>query len=62
MANSRIQVASVFHNRNTMLGGFHLDKHLLRRMNALNLEIDFYFYAEGSFLNKMKKTPEPSSI
>jgi Domain of unknown function (DUF4279) len=49
MANGHIQVASVFHNGNTMLGGFHLDKHLISRLKALDLEIDFDLYAEGSF-------------
>ena len=49
MANGHIQVASVFHNGNTILGGFHLDKHLISRLKALDLEIDFDLYAEGSF-------------
>ncbi len=49
IANGHIQVASVFHNGNTILGGFHLDKILMNRLNALELEIDFDFYAEGRF-------------
>jgi hypothetical protein len=49
IANGHIQVASVFHNGNTMLGGFHLDKHLISRLKALDLEIDFDLYAEGNF-------------
>ncbi|MBS1663991.1 MAG: DUF4279 domain-containing protein [Bacteroidetes bacterium] len=46
-AYGQIQVSSIFHNGNTMLGGFHLDKHLLKRLNALELEIDFDLYAKG---------------
>ena len=48
-AHGQIQAASIFHNGNTMLGGFHLDKHLLGRLNALRIEIDFDLYAEGRF-------------
>jgi hypothetical protein len=48
-AHGYIQVASIFHNGNTMLGGFHLDKQMISRLNALNLEIDFDIYAEGNF-------------
>jgi hypothetical protein len=47
VANGQIQVASYFHNGNTMLGGFHLDKQLLVRVNALGVEIDFDLYAKG---------------
>jgi len=49
VAHGRIQVASIFHNGNTMLGGFHLSKHLLSRLNALEVEINFDLYAEGRF-------------
>jgi len=49
IADGQIQVASIFHNGNTMLGGFHPDKQLLRRLNALEVEIDLDLYAEGRF-------------
>lgn len=42
-----IQVASIFHNGNTMLGGHHINTGLLKRLAALNLAIDFDLYAEG---------------
>lgn len=48
-AEGYLRVISVFHNGNTMLGGLHLDKECVRRMAALNLEIDFDLYAEGNF-------------
>lgn len=48
-AGGIIQVHTVFHNGNTMLGGIHLDKEDIRRLAALNLEIDFDLYAEGNF-------------
>jgi hypothetical protein len=47
--NSQIQVATVFHNGNTMLGGHHLDKETIKRLSFYNLEIDFDLYAEGKF-------------
>ena len=50
-AGGIIQVHTVFHNGNTMLGGIHLDKEDIQRLAALNLEIDFDLYAEG---NKFK--------
>ena len=50
-ANGLIQVHTVFHNGNTMLGGIHLDKEDIQRLAALNLEIDFDLYAGG---NKFK--------
>jgi hypothetical protein len=46
-----VQVATIFHNGNTMLGGFHLTNAHIRRLAALNLEIDFDLYAEGNFFN-----------
>lgn len=46
------QVASSFHNGNTMLGGHHLDKDIIKRMAALNLEIDFDLYADGNKFNE----------
>ena len=48
-ANGHIQVASSFHNGNTMLGGHHLDKGIIKRMSNLNLAIDFDLYADGKF-------------
>lgn len=48
-ANGHIQVASSFHNGNTMLGGHHLDKDIIKRMANLNLAIDFDLYADGNF-------------
>lgn len=48
-ANGCIQVKTVFHNGNTILGGHHLDKDIIRRLYSLNLEIDFDLYAEGNF-------------
>lgn len=47
--NGYIQVVTVFHNGNTMLGGHHLDKQTIKRLGDLNLEIDFDIYAEGNF-------------
>ena len=44
-----VSVHTVFHNGNTMLGGFHLDKNDIQRLAALDLEIDFDLYAEGNF-------------
>jgi hypothetical protein len=48
-ASVEVQVATVFHNGNTMLGGHHLDKETIKRLAALNLELDFDLYAEGKF-------------
>lgn len=48
-AFAQIQVATIFHNGNTMLGGHHLDKGTVKRLAALNLELDFDLYAEGNF-------------
>jgi hypothetical protein len=50
-ADGAIQVHTVFHNGNTMLGGIHLDKEDIQRLAALQLAIDFDLYAEG---NKFK--------
>ncbi len=49
LAEGYIQVAMIFHNGNTMLGGLHIDKESIKRMAALNLAIDFDLYAEGKF-------------
>ncbi|MDO1450160.1 DUF4279 domain-containing protein [Rhodocytophaga aerolata] len=48
-ADILIQVGSVFHNGNTMLGGHYLTKENVKRMAALALSIDFDLYAEGNF-------------
>lgn len=44
-----IQVRTVFHNGNTMLGGPHLDKQTIRRLSDLDLAINFDLYATGKF-------------
>jgi hypothetical protein len=49
LAGGHIQVAIYFHNGNTMLGGPHIGKESIKRMAALNLEIDFDLYAKGNF-------------
>jgi hypothetical protein len=48
-ASVQVQVISVFHNGNTILGGHFLDKGIIQRLAALNLEIAFDVYAEGKF-------------
>jgi hypothetical protein len=48
-ANGYVQVASIFHNGNTMLGGHHLDKDVIKRLGDLKLAIDFDLYAAGNF-------------
>jgi hypothetical protein len=45
----QVQVATIFHNGNTMLGGHHLYKDIVKRLAALGLEVDFDLYAEGNF-------------
>jgi hypothetical protein len=47
-ANGYVQVVTVFHNSNTMLGGHHIDKDAIKRLSSLNLEVDFDLYAEGN--------------
>ena len=44
-----VQVASIFHNGNTMLGGHYLTKEIIKRLAALELSIDFDLYAKGKF-------------
>ncbi len=46
-AEGYIQVAMEFHNGNSMLGGPHIGKETVKRMAALNLEIDFDLYVSG---------------
>ncbi|RYZ82864.1 MAG: DUF4279 domain-containing protein, partial [Proteobacteria bacterium] len=48
-ASVQLQVATIFHNGNTMLGGHHLDREIIKRLAALSLEVDFDLYAEGNF-------------
>lgn len=50
--NGYIQVAAMFHNGNSMLGGVHLDVEIMKRLTALNLEIDFDLYAEGNLFKE----------
>ncbi len=44
-----IQVGSIFHNGNTMLGGHHISKESMKRIASLELPIDFDLYAKGNF-------------
>lgn len=46
-ANGYIQVSLEFHNGNTMLGGPHIDKKAIERMNSLGVSINFDLYAGG---------------
>ena len=46
-AEGYIQVAMEFHNGNSMLGGPNISKETIKRMAALNLEIDFDLYVSG---------------
>jgi Domain of unknown function (DUF4279) len=46
-AGGYIQVAMEFHSGNTMLGGPKITKETMKRMAALNLEIDFDIYVGG---------------
>ena len=48
-AEAAIQVATIFHNGNTVLGGHQLDKAIIKRLGSYNLGIDFDLYAEGKF-------------
>jgi len=50
-AEGYIQVATNFHNGNTMLGGHHLSREIINRMASLNLAIDFDIYADGNKFN-----------
>jgi len=51
-ADGQIQVAIKFHNGNTMLGGPHLDKEIIRRLSDLNLSVDFDLYADGNLFKE----------
>jgi hypothetical protein len=46
-AQGYIQVHMKFHNGNTCLNGFNIGMENIRRMNDLNLSIDFDLYVEG---------------
>ena len=48
-ANCGITVWSCFHNGNTMLGGYDINKEQIERMSKLNLDIYFDVYAKGNF-------------
>ncbi len=48
-AKGYIQVYSSFHNGNTLIGGHHLTIDHIKRMSALNLEIDFDISADANF-------------
>jgi hypothetical protein len=48
-ADTLIQVGSIFHNGNTLLGGHYITKENIKRMAALELSIDFDLYAKGNF-------------
>ena len=47
-ANDYIQVAMDIHDGNGMIGGVHLGKDEIRRMNDMGLEIDFDLYVRGN--------------
>ena len=47
-----IRTILVFHNGNTMLGGFCLTKKTVKRLAALDIEIDFDLYAEGNLYDE----------
>jgi Domain of unknown function (DUF4279) len=46
-AEGYIQVAMEFHNGNSMLGGPNISKETIKRMAALNINIDFDLYVSG---------------
>ncbi len=52
-ANGYIQAVLYFHNGNGMIGGPTIEKESIRRLNNLNLEINFEIYLEG---NKFKES------
>ncbi len=52
MTDSCIQVASSFHNGNGMIGGHNIDYVDIKRMNEMNLSINFDIYGSG---NKFKE-------
>ena len=50
--NGYIQVAAMYHNGNSMLGGASLDALSIKRLSALNLGVDFDIYAEGNLFKE----------
>jgi hypothetical protein len=48
-AKGYLRVISIFYNGNTSLGGISFDKETIRRIAALNLEVDFDLNARGNF-------------
>lgn len=48
IANGYIQVNMKFHNGNGMIGGPNLSKEVIRKLNNLNLSIDFDLYVSGN--------------
>lgn len=47
-ADGYIQVAMEIHNGNGMIGGPHIDKNVMRRINDLNVSMNFDLYVGGS--------------
>lgn len=52
LADGCIQVASSFHNGNGMIGGHNIDQDDIKRLNEMNLSINFDIYVSG---NKFKE-------
>ena len=55
-ADGYIQVATEFHNGNSMIGGFHMGQGLIKRMAALGLEIDLDLYCGGNLFRAPSDT------
>ncbi|RYE23436.1 MAG: DUF4279 domain-containing protein [Sphingobacteriales bacterium] len=51
-ATTWIQVASEMHNGNSMIGGYNLSAPLLKRLAALEIEIDFDICAAGNLFKE----------
>lgn len=47
-----IEVKAMFHNGNTMLGNISLNSNMMKRLSALNINIDFDIYAEGNMFRQ----------
>ncbi len=47
-----LQIIMSFHNGNTMLGGAWVNRKAIKRLAALNIELDFDLYAEGNFFKE----------
>lgn len=50
--NGYIQVAAMYHNGNSNLGGISLNPLLIKRMSVLNIGLDFDVYAEGNLFKE----------